>query len=152
MQYELYGTTLEELKQKARGLLTSEKEPCAQLKLIDSMQRLGVAYHFEEEIRDSLNQVRDVVMGDLYTTALQFRLMREHGHPICSGVFDKFQDGNGRFMDSLSKDVTGLLSLYEASHLGMNSEDDLEEAKNFSIKHLMSLAGKWWKDSGFKKT
>ncbi|CAK9161367.1 unnamed protein product [Ilex paraguariensis] len=45
-------------------------------------------------------------------------------------------------MDNLRKDVAGLLSLYEASHLAMNSEDGLEEAKSFSIKHLMSLAGK----------
>ena len=57
-------------------------------------------------------------------------------------LFNKFKDRNGRFMDSLSKDATGLLSLYEASHLGMNSDDGLKEAKNFSIKHLVSLAGK----------
>ena len=37
-------------------------------------------------------------------------------------------------------DVAGLLSLYEASYLGMPGEDHvLEEAKDFSSKHLKSL-------------
>ncbi|CAK9159816.1 unnamed protein product [Ilex paraguariensis] len=140
--YELYGHTLEELKKEATSLLKSEREPSAQMKLIDSIQRLGVAYHFEEEIRDSIDHVHEAVMGDLYTTSLQFRLLREHGHSVSSDLFNKFKDRNGRFMDSLSKDATGLLSLYEASHLGMNSDDGLKEAKNFSIKHLVSLADK----------
>ncbi|CAK9161365.1 unnamed protein product [Ilex paraguariensis] len=112
------------------------------MKLTDSIQRLGVAYHFEEEIRDSIDHVHEAVMGDLYTTSLQFRLLREHGHSVSSDLLNKFKDRNERFMDSLSKNATGLLSLYEASHLGMNSDDGLKEAKNFSIKHLVSLAGK----------
>ena len=42
-------------------------------------------------------------------------------------------------MDSLSRDVGGLLSLYEATHLGMHGENILEEAMDFSIKNLDSL-------------
>jgi hypothetical protein len=57
-------------------------------------------------------------------------------------VFDKFRSGDGRFMDSLSSDMEGLLSLYEASHLGMHGEIILEEAKDFSIKNLKSLMAK----------
>ncbi|CAK9161364.1 unnamed protein product [Ilex paraguariensis] len=120
IEYELYGHTLEELKKETTRLLKSETEPPTQMKLIDSIQRLGVAYHFEEEIRDGIDHVLEAVMD----------------------LFNKFKDKKGRFMDSLSKDATGLLSLYEASHLGMNSDDGLKEAKNFSIKHLVSLAGK----------
>lgn len=45
-------------------------------------------------------------------------------------------------MDSLGHDLEGILSLYEASHLGMHGEDDLEEAKRFSTKHLKSSMGK----------
>ncbi|KAB1210118.1 putative terpene synthase 9 [Morella rubra] len=53
----------------------------------------------------------------------------------------RFRSRDGRFMDSLSRDVEGLLSLYEASHLGMHGEDILEEAKDFSIRNLKSLVG-----------
>ena len=54
-------------------------------------------------------------------------------------VFDKFRSSDGRFMDSLSRDVGGLLSLYEATHLGMHGENILEEAMDFSMKNLDSL-------------
>ncbi|KAI9178174.1 hypothetical protein LWI28_023556 [Acer negundo] len=59
--------------------------------LIDSLstpyQRLGVAYHFEEEIKEALNlHLNDVMITtDLHETSLQFRLLREHGHSISSG-------------------------------------------------------------------
>ena len=67
-------------------MLASTNESCERLKLIDSMQRLGVAYHFEEEIEEALNLHRKDVMitRDLHATALQFRLLREHGHSIGS--------------------------------------------------------------------
>lgn len=37
------------------------------------------------------------------------------------------------------RDVRGLLSLYEASHLAMDGEDVLDEAREFSTKHLKLL-------------
>ncbi|CAH2057409.1 unnamed protein product [Thlaspi arvense] len=47
-------------------------------------------------------------------------------------------------MESLGRDVWGLVGQYEASQHGMAGEGDLQEAKNFSAKHLRSLlsAGK----------
>lgn len=54
-------------------------------------------------------------------------------------VFDKFKSKNGRFMDDISHDIIGLLSLYEASHLGIEGEDELEEARRFSAIHLKSV-------------
>ena len=38
--------------------------------------------------------------------------------------------------------MEGLLSLYEAAHLGMHGEKILEEARDFSIKNLNSLMEK----------
>jgi hypothetical protein len=49
-------------------------------------------------------------------------------------VFDKFRSCDGRFMDSLSNDMEGLLSLYEASHLAMNGENILEEGRILASK------------------
>ena len=52
-------------------------------------------------------------------------------------MFDKFKKVDGRFDESLEADITGLLSLFEASFLGSVEEEDvLEEAKSFSTKHL----------------
>ena len=51
-------------------------------------------------------------------------------------MFDKFKNLDGRFDESLEANITGLLSLYEASFLGSVEEEVLEEAKSFSAKHL----------------
>ncbi|XP_052177104.1 probable terpene synthase 9 [Diospyros lotus] len=147
--YEIHGCKLEALKQQIRSLLkpTKEFEAPAQLKLVDSMQRLGMAYHFEEEIEETIGLVRGGGSSNLSIASLQFRLLREHGYPVSSAVFTKFKGSDGRFMESLSKEAEGLLSLYEASHYGVDGEHDLEEAKNFSLIHLKAFAKK---DQGSK--
>ncbi|KAM5580743.1 hypothetical protein ABKV19_010126 [Rosa sericea] len=107
---------------------------------IDSMQRLGIAYHFEKEIQAAiLTLVSSSIAStttDLQTVALQFRILRQYGISISSDLFNEFRNGEVSFRDSLSNDVEGLLSLYEASHLGMPGEDVLEEAKSFSSNNL----------------
>ncbi|XP_062151834.1 probable terpene synthase 9 [Alnus glutinosa] len=145
--YELYATRLEELKRNAKCLLTSNKDPSVLFNLASTMQRLGVAYHFEKEIEEAIGVLYPDVTTNLYTTALQFRVLREYGFSISSDVFDKFRSCGGRFMDSLSGDMEGLLSLYEASHLRMNGENTLKEARDFSIEKLKSLMGKLDGDS-----
>ena len=42
-------------------------------------------------------------------------------------------------MNGLRHDAKGLLSLYEAAHLGIYGEKTLEEAKEFSVRHLKCL-------------
>ena len=65
------------------------------LDLIEAIQRLGVAFHFETEIEAILqklhnnildNQVNDID-GDLYSVALCFRLLRQQGHNIPCGKY-----------------------------------------------------------------
>ena len=80
---------IEELKQAVKQLLKETDKPLARLKLIDSIRRLGVAYHFEEEIRDVLS--RFYVDGfeslrGLRETSLCFRLLREDRHCVSSGM------------------------------------------------------------------
>jgi hypothetical protein len=86
LQYELYGTRLEELKGNPKGLLTSTKDPCALLNLVSTMQRLGIAYHFEKEIEEALALLYPNLTANLHTTALQFRVLRQHGFSISSGT------------------------------------------------------------------
>ncbi|KAL6143845.1 hypothetical protein ACLB2K_054540 [Fragaria x ananassa] len=141
--HESYASQLEGLKQNvSRALVVSSTkgDACSILKLIDSMQRLGVAYHFEKEIQAAIGALvsswNASTTTDLQTVALQFRILRQHGISISTDLFNKFRNGEGSFKDSLSNDVEGLLSLYESSHLGIPGEDVMEEAKSFSSKNL----------------
>ncbi|KAF3443756.1 hypothetical protein FNV43_RR13446 [Rhamnella rubrinervis] len=144
--YELHGDRLEELKLVTKRSLRTAKDPSTIFNFIDSMQRLGVAYHFENDIKEAIYRVSNAVdetttssSCSLYITALKFRLLRQHGFSASSDVFQEFRGKEGRFKDSLRRDVQGLLSLYEASHFGVGGEEVLEGAKSFTIENLNSL-------------
>ncbi|KAL1822283.1 hypothetical protein ACET3Z_009061 [Daucus carota] len=140
---------LEVLKKEVRKMLMEAAHlPREQLKLINDIQRLGVAYHFQAEIDAALGRMKDSyneLCGtqskiDLQFVALCFRLLRQHGYNVSSDVFKKFKDeSTGMFMECLSKDAEGLLSFYEATHLRVHGEDILEEALAFTTSHLESL-------------
>ncbi|PRQ19009.1 putative lyase [Rosa chinensis] len=134
-----------ELKdQVKRMLMDPVKKPSQQLDLVDNIQRLGVSYHFENEIDGILKQIHHNYSNgsddDLYTTALIFRLLRQQGYSVSCDMFNKFREGNDqKFKASLLSDVSGLLSLYEATHLRIRGEDLLEEALDFTTTHLESI-------------
>ncbi|RVW37312.1 (-)-germacrene D synthase [Vitis vinifera] len=124
---------VQQLKEEVRKMLMAADDDSAQkLLLIDAIQRLGVAYHFESEIDEVLKHMFDssVVSAeeDVYTASLRFRL------------FNNFKDNEGNFKESLSSDVRGMLSLYEATHLRVHGEDILDEALAFTTTHLQSAA------------
>ncbi|KAG5588622.1 hypothetical protein H5410_049056 [Solanum commersonii] len=117
------------------------------LVLIDAIQRLGVAYHFDNEIKISIQNIFDKFEqnknedddDDLCVVALHFRLVRRQRHNMSSDVFKIFTNGDGKFNETLAKDVQGLLNLYEAAHLRVHREEILEEALTFTIIHLESM-------------
>jgi NH3-dependent NAD+ synthetase len=88
---------VEELKEKVRKMLMAPGEkPSQKLNFIDTIQRLGVSYHFEKEIQEILQQLHKTLHDcdhdhenddDLYTVALRFRLRRHHGYYISCGTF-----------------------------------------------------------------
>ncbi|GJT24162.1 (E)-beta-farnesene synthase-like protein [Tanacetum coccineum] len=139
-----------ELKEKVRKeLVITDLNELTQhvklLELIDAVQRLGVAYHFEEEIEECLKYIY-VLYGDqwisnnnLQSTSLWFRLLRQQGFDISSGIFNKYKNTNGDFMESLRDDVRGMLSLYEAAHMRVEGEEVLNEALNFTTYHLGNM-------------
>ena len=51
-------------------------------------------------------------------------------------VFNKFLDKSGNFKESLARDTSGMLSLYEASYVGAKGEEVLQHAMEFSKTHL----------------
>ncbi|XP_059302461.1 sesquiterpene synthase 12-like [Lycium ferocissimum] len=138
---------LDELKEIIRKMLVETPDNSTQkLVLIDTIQRLGAAYHFHNEIETSIQNIFDTtsqlesennnIDDNLYVVALRFRLVRQQGHYISSDVFKQFTNHDGRFKEMLTNDVQGLLSLYEAAHLRVHEEEILEEALNFTTTRL----------------
>ncbi|CAA0805840.1 Alpha-humulene/(-)-(E)-beta-caryophyllene synthase [Striga hermonthica] len=77
---------------------------------------------------------------DLFTTALGFRILRQHHHYVSHCVFDKFIDQQDkRFKETLGDDAKGLLSLYEAAHLRTHGEQILDEAVTFTVHNLKRM-------------
>ncbi|KAM3360295.1 5-epi-aristolochene synthase 2-like isoform X1 [Capsicum galapagoense] len=144
---QMYAQEIEVLKEQTRSmLLDTGRKLVETLNLIDVIERLGIAYHYEKEIDDILKKINDNSnfdeddFNDLCTCALQFRLLRQHGYKISLKIFSKLQDENGKLKESLASDVLGLLSLYEASHVRTHGDDILEDALAFSTTHLESAA------------
>ncbi|KAK4480039.1 hypothetical protein RD792_013096 [Penstemon davidsonii] len=142
---ENYAETIKQLKDEVRSLLMSEENNTTieKITLIDTIERLGVGYHFEEEIEKHLEQIYkyhhlNSQEYDLFTTALQFRLLRQHRYNIPCDVFDKFKDksNDDKFDEKFTSDAKGLLCLYQAAHLRMHGENVLEEALAFTTHHL----------------
>ncbi|KAL6839722.1 hypothetical protein ACP4OV_030410 [Aristida adscensionis] len=115
----------------------------SKLGLIDALQRLGISYHFEEEISGILSSVsmegdRDINSEDVASRALKFRLLRENGFPttpeLLSGCTAKSCTST-----LFKNDANGLLSLYEASYLSFRNEDILDKARKFSTNSLIDL-------------
>ncbi|XP_058742872.1 probable terpene synthase 2 [Vicia villosa] len=140
---------IETLKSNVRNLLVSQTEkPLAKVHLIDSICRLGVSHHFESEIEDILqniynNHVEDgeiTVEDGLCSLSVLFRLLRQQGFHVSPNVFCQFMDENGEFSERLIKDVEGMLSLYEATHMMIHGDDILEKALAFTKIHLESIA------------
>ncbi|KAF2285852.1 hypothetical protein GH714_008426 [Hevea brasiliensis] len=131
----------EALKQEVRRMLieSGTDQPDQKLSLIDGVQRLGVGYHFKSEIEDALKKLyhdSNYNQNDLYTVALRFRLLRQNGFKASSDKFENFKDSEGKFKESLIEDVDGMLSLYEAAHLGIRGEDILDEAIVFTTTNF----------------
>nr|QIQ55991.1 putative terpene synthase 5 [Eremophila denticulata subsp. trisulcata] len=142
---ERCGEAIEALKEDVKSMVTAKDcKPFEKMILIDTIERLGVAYMFEQEIEEQIEQIykfqaEDGSDKDLFTTALYFRLFRQHGYNAPSSVFDKFKDEDNKFKKNLIGEIDGLLSLCEASYVRYHGEDVLEEALVFT-KHYLNQA------------
>ncbi|KAH6770146.1 hypothetical protein C2S52_014949 [Perilla frutescens var. hirtella] len=137
---------MEVLKKEARSMLMAATSTKLMIILIDKLERLGLAYHFESEIENKLKQVYDSIEDeqdyDLFTTALRFRLLRQHQYHVSCNVFDKFVEKDNKWKESLSSDAEGLLCLYEAAHVRIRDENILDEAVAFTVHHLNRMLPK----------
>ncbi|GLT50647.1 hypothetical protein SLA2020_241190 [Shorea laevis] len=121
-----------------------DKVPLQQLELIDTLQRLGLSYHFENEINRILEKVYTNNQGyyygfereSLYMAALEFGILRQHGYKVPQEIFKIFLNESGNFKACLNKDCKGMLYLYEASFLSLEGESTLDAARTFARNYL----------------
>ncbi|KAI3854164.1 hypothetical protein MKW98_024587 [Papaver atlanticum] len=133
---------MEKRKKDVRLMLEKAETPLAKLELIDTIQRLGMSYLFEEEIKRILGNIYNERHIDswktenLHATALSFRLFRQYGFQVFQDVFYDYKHARGDFQESVGEDVKGMLSLYEAAHVLSKGEQALEDAIFFTTKYL----------------
>ncbi|KAK9054101.1 hypothetical protein SSX86_025178 [Deinandra increscens subsp. villosa] len=115
------------------------------LEHIDDIERLGIGYRFQNDIKRALNIITSLygdkvgLQENLYEASFRFRILRQHGYNVSQDFLKNFKENHGGFISCLQTDVKGLVSLYEASHLAFMEESDLHEAKLFARKHLLNL-------------
>ncbi|XP_057994637.1 probable terpene synthase 6 [Hevea brasiliensis] len=146
-ELESYAKEVEALKEKVKDmLLQPTQELTKKIELINLLFRLGVSYHFKNEIEEQLNHIfialpkllDDDNDCDLHTVAILFQILRQYGYKVSCDVFNKFKDDGG-FEKTIASDVKGLLSLYEATFLSVHGEDIFDEVVPFTRQHLETL-------------
>ncbi|KAK7856670.1 (3s,6e)-nerolidol synthase 1 [Quercus suber] len=139
---DFYVEYVQKLKKFKNILSKLVEDPFEGLNMVDAIQRLGIEYHFQEEIETILKRQYMIFNAhaghdhDLYEAALRFRLLRQDGYHVSADVFNKFKNKEGNFKLELGEHISGLMELYDASEVSINEEDLLDEAKDFS-RHLL---------------
>ena len=67
-------------------------EPQALIELINDIDQLGLSYRYRQKIKTALKKLRDLedapgekIKSSLHTSALYFRLLRQHGFEVYPG-------------------------------------------------------------------
>nr|ASF57704.1 geraniol synthase 1 [Caladenia plicata] len=146
-----YVKLREKLKEEVRCMIGKQYGLIDQLEFVDVLRQLGVAYHFDSEIKDLLNSFNSsekiinslIETNNLHHTSLMFRLLREHVIDASILSADILMSGFRSKIENLNinheHDVKGMLSLYEASFLAVEGEDELDDSGDFATKYLRNL-------------
>ena len=97
---DMYAKENDALKEEVKRILlaTTNYKPTDKIKFINTLERLGVSYHFEKEIEKLLQQMFDahakfqdnIQDFDLFTLGVYFRILRQHGYKISCGKSNEF--------------------------------------------------------------
>lgn len=89
--------TIQKHVEEVKAMLICKVDDLSErLELIDNVQRLGIARHFENEIDEQIAELHDAYVEfvngrnngseQLHVVALFFRLLRQQGYYISSGM------------------------------------------------------------------
>ncbi|XP_078159205.1 monoterpene synthase 8, chloroplastic-like isoform X1 [Carex rostrata] len=128
------------LKKDVSQMIYKEELLSDKLELVDTLQRLGVAYHFKDEVNCVLTNIHEsmgfAMPDDLYEVSLLFRLLRMHGFSVQEDILKNYFHEKGNCKAKQYSDMKEMISLYEASFLAKKGENALEMARHFTTKHL----------------
>ncbi|KAJ0773525.1 putative R-linalool synthase [Helianthus annuus] len=139
-----YKAMADTLKDAVKKMIHKGGNQLNTLQMIDDLQRLGIWYHFEDEIRNLLEMIycnyyktpEEWNGMDLNLKALGFRLLRQHGYQVPQEIFHDFKDKMQNFKPYLVDDMMGILNLYEASYYSLEDESILDHARDFTTKYM----------------
>ncbi|KAG2302235.1 hypothetical protein Bca52824_030886 [Brassica carinata] len=145
-QMDALGREIEALKPQVMNMFISSKGIKKKILFTYLLVTLGLAYHFEDEIvetlKDGFKKIEEMMAGedDLYTVSVIFYVFRTYGYNISSDVFGRFLGDHGEFKECLTRDPKGILGLYEAANMGTTTDYILEKALTFTLSNLESLS------------
>ncbi|CAL5211665.1 unnamed protein product [Lathyrus oleraceus] len=139
---EEYAMQLNKWVIEVKCIFVQELEVTPKIELVDWIQKLGLAGHFEKEIDEFLQNIfvsaqnfnKFSVQDNMHVSTLCFRLLRQHGyHVFPADILSNLFDVTDNSFSSDAKDITELL---EATHLSLDGEKVLDDAKKFAINWL----------------
>ncbi|PWZ45177.1 Beta-sesquiphellandrene synthase [Zea mays] len=139
-QYSIMKDNVKIMKEEVKKMLldVGSSDLSHKLECIDTLERLGLDYHYTKEIDELMCNVfeaRDQDL-DLTTTSQLFYLLRKHGYHVSSDVFLKFGDDKG---DIVTDDARCLLRMYEAAHVRVNGEEILDNILIHTKRQLQCI-------------
>ncbi|XP_020237603.1 alpha-farnesene synthase [Cajanus cajan] len=134
-----------------KDLFGQEVGDLRKLELVDWIQKLGLANHFQKEINDLLESMFVYVKSGnnnpstaqhIHVFALCFRLLRQQGYTVDPDILSSILDGNGEMImrkSSCASQAKDVMELLEATHLGLEGEKILGEVKSCAINFLKKV-------------
>ncbi|KAI4331818.1 hypothetical protein L6164_016773 [Bauhinia variegata] len=139
IQNEEYGLRLDQQIHCVKELFVEEKRGLAKLELVDRIQKLGLARHFQKEIKEVLDNIlstqnsKSSIEEKRYLPALRFKLLRQHGYKVSPDTVSTFLE----ILENISEgSVKDILENLECSHLAFEGENILEKAKTLALSSL----------------
>eukprot|EP01018_Ginkgo_biloba_P030117 Gb_06621 [translate_table: standard] len=118
---------------------------------VDTIERLGIDHHFQQEIEAILDYVyrnwretgigwtRKISYADIDDTIMGLRMLRLHGYDVSSDVLKNFKEENEEFFclpGQAQRGVSDMLNLYRCSQIACPGEKIMKEANAFTKNHL----------------